>query len=358
MINVTKPIIPNKRIFYKNLNKIFQTAIFSNNGYLVRKLEKKLQKYFNMKHVICVSNGTVALQVAYLSLEKKGNIITSPFTFISSVSSISTQGFAPVFADIDVNNLNIHPDNIKKLIDKKTLAVSPTAVFGNPYNLDNIYKICKKNRLKMILDASHAFGVRYRNKSIFEFADISTISFHATKQFHTAEGGAIITNDSKLAKKMRAIINFGINEKSQIEYLGLNGKMSELNAALGLSVFDFSKKAITKRKKIFQFYVENISKELSFQEWPANSKNNFLYAPIIFENEKLLLSIKKKLNDIDIYPRRYFYPSLDKLKIFQSNQKCKISNNIANRILCLPIYSDLRMIDCKRIISVINNNIN
>lgn len=361
MINVTKTYLPNIDKYKSYIDRIFSNGLITNNGPLVQELEEKLQNYLGVKNVILVANGTLALDVAYRSLNLTGEVITTPFTFIASASSIATSGLVPKFADVDPANFNIDPKKIEPLINKKTSAIMPVHVFGEPCKLDEINDIAKKHNLKVVYDACHTFGINVtdkngKTKSILNYGDISTLSFHATKLFHTIEGGAIITNDDKLAKKIRLLINFGITGPTSIEILGVNAKMNEFEAAMGLCILDDIEMIIENRKNVYSKYHHELKDLVQLQARNSNSTQNYTYFPILLNNEEDLLKIQKVLNADNIFPRRYFYPSLDTLDFLtNTNPACLNSRDISNRILCLPIYHDLDQKNQKIIIKIIKD---
>lgn len=360
MINVTKAFIPNKDKFKGYIDRIFESGQLTNNGPLLQELEARLSDYLGVRNLILVANGSLALQVAYKALNLKGEIITTPFSFAATTSTILWENLTPVFADINSRTFNIDPEQIVEKISKNTSAILPVHVFGNPCETEKIQEISSKYNLKVIYDASHAFGVDYtpqdeKKTSVLNFGDISTLSLHATKLFHSIEGGAIITNDDELTKKIRLLINFGISSPEAIDSIGTNAKLNEFEAAMGLCVLDEIEKINVHRKKIWDLYVSELANFVKFQEWNSKSSNNYSYAPILFENEYDLLRVKNALERNNVYPRRYFYPSLDNIKItkgFTTNNK-SFSINISKRIICLPIYPGLEPEDQKQIIKII-----
>ncbi|MCK9161919.1 MAG: DegT/DnrJ/EryC1/StrS family aminotransferase [Arcobacteraceae bacterium] len=342
MINVTKSYLPDIEKYKAYIDEIYSSSWLTNNGPMVQKLELRLKEYLGVKNIILVSNGTIALDVAYKVLELKGEIITTPFSFVATTSSAVLAGLKPIFADIDENSLNINPQNIEKMINQNTSAILPVHVFANACEVEEIEKIAKKYNLKVIYDAAHAFDVEYKSESILKYGDISTLSFHATKLFHTIEGGAIITNDDELAQKIRYFINFGIKSATEIPYIGTNAKMNEFEAAMGLCILDDIKEIKNKRKVIIELYKKELDGIVKFQEQNINATQNYSYMPVIFKSKEELLSVQKALNTQDIYPRRYFYPSLDTLEYLKSSQICEISQNISQKILCLPVFVGLK----------------
>lgn len=360
MIPVTKAYLPDKDKFKAYVDRIYESSWLTNNGVLLQELQQRLAEYLGVKHVICVANGSLALQLAYNALDLKDEVITTPFSFAATTSTLVWEGLKPVFADIDSKSFNLDPSNIESLITDKTSAIVPVHVFGNPCQVEAIQAIADKHNLKVIYDAAHAFGIDYtdqngHSQSVLNYGDISTISFHATKLFHTIEGGAVITNDDELATKLRLLINFGIKGPTTIESVGTNAKMNEFEAAMGLCVLDEIEVIKEQRKQIWQTYQAKLPDLLSFQQWNSKSKNNHAYAPVLFESESQLLKVEVKLKESAILPRRYFYPSLDTLDYLHSNQTCSVSRDIASRILCLPIYPGLSVLDQNKVINVLNN---
>lgn len=357
MINVTKTYLPNKEKYKQYIDEIYENGWLTNNGPLVQRLEKRLAEYLGVKNIVLVSNGTIALEIAYRTLGLKGFIITTPFSFVATTSSLVTNQLLPIFADIDEKTLNLNPKNIEKLITPSTSAILPVHVFGNACEVEEIEQIANKHNLKVIYDAAHAFDVKYKDKSVLNYGDISTLSFHATKLFHSIEGGALIINDDELVQKARYLINFGIKNTEEIPHLGTNAKMNEFEAAMGLCVLDDIEEIKQKRKYILENYRRELKDLVKFQEQNANATENYSYFPVVFKNEEQLLKVQKVLNDKQIFPRRYFYPSLDTLEYIEPKQECQISRDISRRILCLPIYAELDSDVQKQIIRIMKGNL-
>lgn len=353
MIPVTKAYLPNKEKYQSYVDRIFQSGWLTNNGSLLQELERRLADYLGVKNIILVANGSFALQLAYKALALEGEVITTPFSFAATTSTLAWEGLTPVFADINSETFNIDSAQIEAQITSKTSAIVPVHVFGNPCDVEAIQAIADKHKLKVVYDAAHAFGSEYKDQSVLNFGDISTLSFHSTKLFHTIEGGAVITNDDELAKKIRLMINFGISSPTSIELVGTNAKMNEFEAAMGLCVLDEIDIIKQQREDIWQTYSTELSDIFEMQQWNKHGKNNSAYAPILFKNEEQLLRIEAKLKENDILPRRYFYPSLDTLSYLDSKQACKNSRDIASRILCLPIYPKLEKNSQAQIISIL-----
>lgn len=357
MINVTKTYLPNKEKFLKHIDDIFESAWVTNNGAKLQELEKRLAKYLGVKNLILVSNGTVALEIAYRTLDIKDYAITTPFSFVATTSSLVTNGIKPIFVDIDSKTLNIDAEKIEESITPNTSAIVPVHVFGNPCDVEKIDEIAKKHDLKVVYDAAHAFDVKYKDESVLNYGDISTLSFHATKLFHSIEGGALIINDDELVQKARYLINFGIQGPESIPELGTNAKMNEFEAAMGLCVLDEIENIKTQREKVVNIYEKGLKGFVQFQEKNEFSELNNSYFPIILKDEEELLKVQKVLLAENISPRRYFYPSLDTLGYIEPKQYTPISRDISKRILCLPCYPDLEKEIQLKIIKQIKGNI-
>lgn len=349
-INVTKSLLPNRKKFDAYIDRILESGWLTNRGILVRELEDRLEEYLNVKNIVLVSNGTLALQVAYKLLGLTDEVITTPFTFIATASSLAWNGLNVVFSDIDPLTFNLDPGKIEEKITSRTSAIVPVHVFGNPCDVENIQAIADKYRLKLIYDAAHAFGISYKGKSVLHWGDVSTLSFHATKIFHTIEGGALIIKDDDLCKQARKMINFGITGPDQIECLGINTRMNEFQAAMGLTILDQIDEAKQKRGKLYHLYNSLLGGQLQRQQRNPFADDNFSYYPVLFANEETLKCVQQTLNEKNIFPRRYFYPSLDELDFLgRHSGTMDISRDIANRILCLPLYDGLKDVECHEI---------
>lgn len=359
-IYVTKTFLPPIEQYIEYIKKIWENHQLTNDGPILRDLEKKLSNYLDCKYFSIVNNGTTALQISIEALDLKDEIITTPFSYIATSSSILWQKCKPVYVDICEKTLNINPENIENAITKKTTGILATHVFGNPCYLDKISKIAKKFNLKIIYDAAHAFGVTINNNSILNYGDISILSFHATKLFHSIEGGALASEDSAVNDKIKYLRNFGHSGPEKFKHVGINGKLSEMHAAMGVCVLKNIDEIINHRKKIYNYYNTLIDK-INFITKPILMKNikyNYAYYPIILDNESQLKIVKDKLNQENIFPRRYFYPSLNKLgENFSNEYNCPISESISSRILCLPISTYILDFEVEKIIKIIKNSI-
>lgn len=359
MINVTKTYLPDKEKFDYYVDKIFSSGWLTNNGQLVQLLEKRLSEYLGVKNLILVANGTLALQIAYKLLNLKEDIVTTPFSFVATTSSIVWEGLNPIFSDINSTTFNIDEKILENSITEKTSAIVPVHVFGNVCKIEEIQSIADKHNLKIIYDAAHAFGVKYKNKNVANYGDIVTLSFHSTKIFHTIEGGAMIIEDNALYEKAKLMINFGIPGYDQISELGINCKMNEFQAAMGLCVLDDMDSIIKNREQVFARYLETIKKseQIRFQEINPEATQNFSYFPVLFESEEILLKVVSDLRGKEIFPRRYFYPSLESLPYIKKKYSTPNSYNISKRILCLPLYDSLKESEQDIIVQTLNKSI-
>ena len=356
-IYVTQPTLAPLDDVDALLKKVWESGIMTHNGPLVQEFEKQAAQYLHVDNLAAVSNGTVALQMAIQALRLRGEIITTPFTFIATVSSILWEGCTPVFVDIDADTFNMDAKRIEERISKNTVAVMPVHVFGNICDVDEIDVLAKRNKLKVIYDAAHAFGVQYKGKSIFDYGDVSATSFHATKMLNTAEGGACITTDRNTFEELRRIRFFGFDEEKDVVTDGFNGKMTEVHAAIGLANLKLMDAALEDRRQKYALYKEGLSAsgKLSFQK--ITHACNYSYFPVLFQSERQLLECEKKLNEQHYYPRRYFYPSLNTCRNIIPYIAMPVSESIASRILCLPLYYTLDVKHIYRIVDIINASV-
>jgi len=354
-IYVTKPSLAPIEEFYEIIQKPWDSGILTHNGPLVQKFENVLASKLNIQNYIAVSNGTIALQMAIKALGVKSEVITSPFTWIATISALKWEQCKPVFCDIDPQTLNIDPNRIEDCITENTTAIMPIHVFGNPCDVFSIEKIAKKHNLKVIYDAAHAIGSLHDESSILEYGDISATSTHSTKLLNTAEGGGCITKNENLNDKLKRIRFFGHNDEKNVVEDGFNGKMTEVHAALGLANLKYFNDVIKDRQAKYQFYMNELAnlRDVTFQKH-IHGKSNHCYLPVIFKNEAQLLKVQLALNDNNIYPRRYFYPSVNNFKKILDYKRCSISERISKKILCLPLYYDLDERDMMKIIKIIN----
>jgi dTDP-4-amino-4,6-dideoxygalactose transaminase len=360
MIPVTKPYLPSREKLNQYIDGIYERNWLTNNGPLVQDLTRRLEEYLGVENLLLVSNGTLALQIAYhaLSINESVNgkpveAITTPFTFIATASSLKWDGIAPVFADIDPKTWCLAPNNIEAVITANSRAIVPVHVFGNACDVEAIDTIAQKHKLKVIYDAAHAFGVKYKGESLLKHGDAATLSFHATKLFHTAEGGAIVFKRKDDLERAKKLINFGITGPETIEELGINAKMNELQAAMGLCVLDEMEENLKARAEIWQRYEATLGKTLQLQVKHQALGYNYAYFPVVFDSEEQAVRVAATLKENGVLARRYFYPSLESVKCLDAQADQPVSKDIASRILCLPIFDRLAQSDQRIIITLI-----
>lgn len=363
MIPVTKPYLPSREKLDKYIDGIYERRWLTNNGQLVQELTRRLETYLGVENLLLVANGTLALQIAYRALgvsdarpDQSPEAITSPFTFIATASSLKWDGVEPVFADIDPETWCLDPTNIEKAITPNTRAIVPVHVFGNACDVEAIDALAQEHRLRVIYDASHAFGVEYKGQSLLKYGDAATLSFHATKLFHTGEGGAIVFKREEDLERARRMINFGITGPETIEDLGINAKMNELQAAMGLCVLDEMEENLKARAGVWHRYEESLSKTLQLQAKHGALSYNYAYFPVVFESEEKAVRVAATLQQNGVLARRYFYPSLESVGCLNARVDQPISKDIASRILCLPIYSDLKEEDQHVVLSILEES--
>lgn len=357
MINVTKTFFPPLEEYHAQLQRVWDNQWLTNRGALVQELETKLADYLTLQEskMILMNNGTIPIQIALKLLAKGGEVITTPFSYVATTSAIVWENCTPVFVDIHPENLTIDETKIEAVITDKTTCILATHVFGNPCNIEAIEAIAQKYKLKVIYDAAHCFGVTYQGKSIFEYGDISTCSFHATKLFHTGEGGALFTKDSELFHQCFYSHNFGHDGPLAFHGLGINGKISELQAAMGLSVLPYMPTILQARAAVVDLYDSHLDfDKVQKMKLREHTQWNYSYYPILFKEEATLLKVQKELNEAQIFPRRYFYPSLNTVP-FVSQQKMDVSENLSSNIICLPLFVGIEKNIIKEIVKIINN---
>jgi len=355
MINVTRSFLPPREEYDKYLNKIWESNWLTNNGPLSKELEARLKAYLGIEYLQFTSNGTIAIQIAIKALGITKKVITTPFSYVATTSSILWEGCTPVFADIDPETLCIDPDLVEKAIDSDTEAILATHVFGYPCDVDRLEAIGKKYGIKIIYDAAHAFGCRYNGRSLLDYGDVATCSFHATKLFHTGEVGCVIVHDEKIDHEIALKKSFGHIGDDHFT-LGINGKNSEFHAAMGLAVLPYMNRNIAERKSLVRLYDDEIAVlPLTRLPIPEGLDYNYAYYPVLFKNESSVIKAITSLRAKEIIPRRYFWPSLEKLP-YILEKVCPKSDNIAARILCLPLYNGMPKQIVKTIVEILQKS--
>lgn len=346
-IQVTHSSMPPFEEFIDEIKELWDSHWLTNNGVKHKQLEAGLRKYLECKNVVLFNNGHAALESAISALDLKGEVITTPFSFASTTHAIVRNNLQPVFCDINNYNYTIDVEKIEDLITEKTSAILPVHVYGNICDVDAIQKIADKYNLKVIYDAAHAFGEKINGNNVVNYGDISMLSFHATKVFHTIEGGALIFKEEKLYDKLNLIKNFGITGSESVGYVGANFKMNEFQAAMGICNLRYVEEEIHKRKMRVNKYYERLNnvKGLRLNPVPNNIENNFSYFPVIFDGYKLNRDeVFDKLKLSNIFSRKYFYPLINDFECYR-NTYCSndtpVAKYISDRVLTLPLYADL-----------------
>jgi dTDP-4-amino-4,6-dideoxygalactose transaminase len=364
MIPVTKPYLPSREKLDKYIDGIYERNWLTNNGPLAQELTRRLEDYLGVENLLLVSNGTLALQIAYRALGVSGaafgerpEAITTPFTFIATASSLKWDGIEPVFVDIDPDTWCLAPGNIEAAITPNTRAIVPVHVFGNACDVEAIDCIAKKHDLKVIYDGCHAFGVKYKGESLLKHGDAATLSFHATKLFHTAEGGAIIFKYKEDLERAKKMINFGITGPETIEEIGINAKLNEFQAAMGLCVLDEMEGNLNARSAMWTHYESELKDVVKLQKKSEHLSYNSAYFPAVFETELQATAVADVLKENGVLVRRYFYPSLENVECLGSRSKQPVSSDIASRILCLPVYDSLKGAEQNGIVEVIRSSL-
>ena len=341
MIPVTKPFLPPISEYRAYLDGVWNREWLTNNGPLVNEYEHKLKESLGVKNLLFVTNGTIAIQLAIKALELKGEFFTSPLSYVATTSSIAWEGCTPVFVVIDADTFNINPALIESAITEHTCAILATHCFGNPCDIDAIQAIADRYDLKVIYDAAHCYGSKYKGKSVLEYGDVSTLSLHATKLVHSTEGGLVVAKDSEVLHKLTYMRNFGHNGPEDFYGIGINGKNSEFHAAMGLSVLGYANQILDKRRKQHQIYNE-LLKDFSGRGQVAqqNSSVNYSYYPLVLEKESHVHILREQLGIRDVFIRRYFYPLLSSLNYVEGSV-LPAADSVSRRIVCLPLYYSL-----------------
>jgi len=364
-INVTRSYLPDKDLFIRYIDRIWESHYLTNQGPLHEEFASKLSDILGHINVTLTTNGHLSLDIAVKGLNLSGEIITTPFTFVSTTHAITSNGITPVFCDINKSDLTINADLIESLITEKTTAIMPVHVYGHLCDIEKIDNIAKKYSLKVIYDAAHAFGIEKDSLSISQFGDVSMFSFHATKLFHSIEGGALLYRDKNLESVFNAYKNFGLENEETVEYIGGNAKMNEFQAAMGLSILPHIQQIIEERKVITMRYREKLSDISGIHYFTPDANpsilHNYAYMPILVDNEYFGFTRDYLFEDLkkhDIYTRRYFYPLTSDFACYReisSGTNLSVARKAASQVLCLPIFNGLEISMVDRICSLIRN---
>ncbi|MFM5686598.1 dTDP-4-amino-4,6-dideoxy-D-glucose aminotransferase VioA [Aeromonas caviae] len=362
MIPVTQPFLPELNEFLPYLERIWDNRWLTNNGPFHQELEAKLCEYLGVEHVSLFNNATIALITALQAMRINGEVITTPYSFVATSHSIMWNGLEPVFVDIDPTTFNIDPAKIEAAITPRTTAIMPVHCYSNPCDVEAIQKIADNYGLKVIYDAAHAFGINYKGESLLKWGDLSILSFHATKVFNTFEGGAIISPDAKTKQRIDHLKNFGIADELTVTAPGINGKMSEINAAFGLVQLKHIDKAVQQRQAIDERYRAELADVagITLYQHCCDANSNFSYFPVLVESGYPLSrdQLYDKLKANNILSRRYFYPLISNMPMYRGLSSAAVdklaqANQLANKVLCLPIFHELSPDDQQQIIDLI-----
>lgn len=365
-IYVTQPYLPPLEEFLPYLQSIWDNKILTNGGPFHKQLEKALCDYLGVEHLALFSNGTLALITALQALRITGEVITTPYSFVATAHSLLWNGIKPVFVDVEPDTLNLDPAKIEAAITPQTTAIMPVHCYGHPCDVEAIQRIADIYNLKVIYDAAHAFGVQGQHGSVLRYGDLSVLSFHATKVFNTFEGGAIICPDAKTKQRIDYLKNFGFADEVTVVAPGINGKMSEINAAFGMLQLQHIDRALALRKEIDARYREQLKdvKGVRCLHDVGTKTTNHSYFPILVGSDYPLSrdALYQKLRDNNIYARRYFYPLISEFPMYRGlpsahPNNLPVANNAASQVLCLPIYPNLTDNDIERVISVIKEGL-
>nr|AXL04963.1 dTDP-4-amino-46-dideoxy-D-glucose transaminase [Aeromonas hydrophila] len=365
IIPVTQPFLPDLNEFIPYLEEIWDNRWLTNNGPFHQQLEAQLCEYLGVEHVSLFNNATIALITALQALRITGEVITTPYSFVATSHSIVWNGLEPVFVDINPETFNIDPVKIESAITPRTTAIMPVHCYSNPCDVEAIQKIADNYGLKVIYDAAHAFGIKYKDESLLKWGDLSILSFHATKVFNTFEGGAIISPDAKTKQRIDRLKNFGIADELTVTAPGINGKMSEINAAFGLVQLKHIDQAMTSRRAIDKRYRAALAdvKGITLYQHDSNANSNFSYFPILVEADYSLSrdELYNKLKENNILSRRYFYPLISNMPMYRGLSSAALvnlvqANQLAEKVLCLPIFGELTIAEQLLIIEIIKGH--
>ena len=353
MTTVTRTDLPDFDLYVSRIRQLWDSRWISNDGPFLRGLEEGIGTHLGINgKVVAVTNGTVALQIALMSMGIRGDVITTPFTFSATINALIWAGITPVFADIKPDTYCIDPASVVQKITEKTTAILAVHVYGNPCDVYTLEKIAKDYGLKLVFDAAHAFGVEYDGISVLNFGHASTMSFHPTKVFHTVEGGAIVSSDEDVIRKSRLLRNHGIVSEDVVEMAGTNAKMDEFRAIMGICNLETVNSAIERRGVLYSAYMSRLGGSVVFQNLTA-SRHNHIYMPVLFETEAIRNLVYRILLENGVHARKYFYPVVTDFNYITSTDDTPVARDVAKRVLCLPLYPELDEKDVGRIADIV-----
>ena len=353
VLNITKAVLPPIEEYIAYLEGIWARSQLTNHGPLAAELEVRLREALGVRHLVLLANGTLALQIAIRALRLEGEVITTPFSYVATTSALVWEHARPVFVDIEPRTFTIDAERIEDAVTAHTSAILATHVYGFPCDVDRIGDIADRHGLTVVYDAAHAFGVLLRDRPLVTYGDASALSFHATKVFHTVEGGAVATNDDDLAHRVSFMRNHGHRGQEEFWGIGINAKASELHAAMGLCLLPRMPEIIATRRERVQLYRELLAQtDIVTWDVPEDVQWNYGYFPVVFDSESTLVAVKETLMKARVHPRRYFYPSLTALP-YAGPAEAATAESVARRVLCLPLYGAMRLEDVERIAALV-----
>jgi dTDP-4-amino-4,6-dideoxygalactose transaminase len=355
VITVTRPTLPPFDEYVRLLEGVWTRNHLTNAGPLVVELERQLADYLGTRHCLFVSNGTIALQLAFRALDLAGEVITSPFSYVATTSSIAWEGYRPVFADVEPDTLTLSAERAASVVTSRTSAIVATHVNGSPCDVDGLGELARCRGLRVVYDAAHAFGASYRGRSLSTYGDVATLSFHATKLFHTVEGGAVVTDDDEIARRVAYLRNFGHDGYERFQGIGINGKNSELHAAMGLCLLPRVTAIIAERRELSVRYDAALAHrhDVTRPTIRPDSGYNYAYFPVLLPDGAAVRAVQRHLEANGVLARRYFYPSLSGALPYVAPGEVPVARDAAERVLCLPLYTGLGLDACDRIAALV-----
>jgi dTDP-4-amino-4,6-dideoxygalactose transaminase len=356
LITVTRPTLPPFEEYVELLRGIWSRNQLTNGGPLVEELERRLAEYLGVRHCLFVSNGTIALQLAYRALELRGEVVTTPFSYVATTSSLVWEGCEPVFADVDKGALTLSPERAEAAITPRTSAIVATHVYGNACDVQALGDLARRRGLRLVYDAAHAFGASLDGRALAAFGDVATLSFHATKLFHTVEGGAVVTDDDDVARRVAYLRNFGHKGQEAFQGIGINGKNSEVHAAMGLCLLPRVSEIVAERRALSQWYDERFAAHGDALQRPrlhARLEYNYAYYPVLLADAATVVDVQRRCADAGVLTRRYFYPSLSGALPYVPEGMVPVARDAASRVLCLPLFTGMSHAQLEIVASVV-----
>lgn len=354
-IPVSRPTLPPLEEYLALLEGVWARNHLTNAGPLVVELERRLAEYLGVKHCLFVSNGTIALQLAFRALDLAGEVITTPFSYVATTSSLAWEGCSPVFADVEPEALTLSAERAEAAVTSRTSAIVATHVYGNPCDVDGLADLARRRGLRLVYDAAHAFGAAYRGRALSAYGDVATLSFHATKLFHTVEGGAVVTDDDEIARRVAYLRNFGHDGYERFQGIGINGKNSELHAAMGLCLLPRVPAIISERRELSLRYDSALAgrRDVDRPAIRAETEYNYAYYPVLLSGDAAVRAAQRHLEANGVLARRYFHPSLSGALPYVAAGDVPVARDAAERVLCLPLFTGLAPEEVDRVAALL-----